>query len=131
MNNFIPVVAKFLHIIYFLFVVLTPFSNSNYMLLLHAIMVPFMMVHWICGNDTCALSLGEKLIRRTLLDEKDNKNCITCRIIEPVYNFKKNNEKYKKIIYAITTGLWMITLLRLYSKYKSGSISSIYDMFLL
>ena len=131
MSKFITVVTKFLHIMYFLFIIITPFSDSNYMLMLHAIMVPFMMVHWVCNNDTCALTIGEKIVRKIVLNEKDNKNCITCKIIEPVYNFKKDNKKYKKIIYTITFGLWMITLLKLYYRYKIGYIKNIYNMFVI
>lgn len=120
------------HILLVLFVVLTPFIGSNYFLLLHAIFVPFMMIHWICNDNTCILTVIEKKIRKSIHGDKYKQDdCITCKLIEPVYDFRKNYKTFSVIIYSLTTLLWVISAGKLYCKYKSGQIKSIVDLFLL
>jgi len=121
-----------IHVIFVLFVVGTPFIGSNYFLLLHAIFVPFMMIHWLCNDNTCCLTIVERNLRKHMSGKKkyNDEDCITCKIIEPVYDFRKNYKTFSKIIYAITITLWLISLTRLYMKYKSGEIASFTDMFM-
>ena len=51
------------HIAIILFVVLTPFIGNYFFLAIHAIIVPFIMLHWICNNNMCALTLLEQNIQ--------------------------------------------------------------------
>ena len=124
-------IITLLHIIYIIFVVIVPFTNSNYFLFLHAILIPFMMFHWICNNNTCAITLIEKTLRKSLYGTEVNDikdNCITCKIIEPIYDFTNSYKKYSKIIYITVIILWIITMGKLFLKYKSGEISNIQDL---
>ena len=124
-------IITLIHIIYIIFVIIVPFTNSNYFLFLHAILIPFMMFHWLCNNNTCAITLVEKTLRKSLhgTDVNDSKdNCITCEIIEPIYDFTNNYKKYSKIIYIITIVLWFIGVSKLLLKYKRGEISKIQDL---
>ncbi len=124
-------IITLIHIIYIIFVIIVPFTNSNYFLFLHAILIPFMMFHWLCNNNTCAITLAEKTLRKSLYgtDVNDSKdNCITCKIIEPIYDFTNNYKKYSKIIYIITIILWFIGVSKLLLKYKRGEISKIQDL---
>ena len=121
----------FLHIIFVLFVVITPFTNSNYLLFLHFIFVPFLMLHWLLNDNTCILTIIERNLRKAIYGKVDEEDCITCRLIEPVYDFRKNYETFSTIIYVITFLLWTITAGKLYYKYHTGSINSLRDLFIL
>lgn len=88
-----------------------------------------MMVHWILNNNTCFLTLLEKFIRNKNGISINNEDCFTCRLIEPVYDFKKNYNKLSNIIYLGTTSLWILSFFKLYNKYKSGEIKNIYDFY--
>ncbi len=137
--NFITI----LHIIFVLFVVITPFTNSTYFLMLHLIIVPFVMMHWLLNDNTCVLTVVERKLRKEVQKsslpngaeqtEADinaiDEECITCKLIEPVYDFRKNYETFSKIIYAITIALWLITVFKLVGKYRSGEIGSFKDLF--
>jgi hypothetical protein len=118
-----------LHLVFVLFVVITPFIGNNYFLLLHAIIVPFMMAHWYTNDNNCALTLMEKKIRLQLYgEEPDPTDCFTYNLIAPVYDFKKNNNDMSLIIYIVTFGLWGYTLLRLYTNYRDGKLSKLNDL---
>lgn len=112
-----------LHFIFVLFIVLTPFVGNNYFLILHAIVVPFMMAHWVANDNNCALTMMEKQIRKTVYGkEPDPNDCFTYNLIAPVYDFKKNNGDLTAPIYLITTALWFVTLYRLYSNWSQGKL---------
>lgn len=129
MNMIIRKIITMIHILYILFVIFAPFIDSNYILLLHITMLPFMMLHWICQNNACFLTMVEKTLRR-IFGAKDDKNCITCKIFEPIYDFTKNN-KYTTQIYMITVLLLSLSLSRLYGKFRVGEIKNYSDLFLL
>ena len=130
MNQFVLNIILFIHLCVVLFVLIVPFMNSNYLLLIHSIIVPFIMIHWILNNNTCALSLMEKQIRKKMNNNisVDDNDCFTCRIINPIYDFKSNFDQFSNFIYFITTILWLISLHKLYTKYKNGKIRSFYDL---
>ncbi len=119
------------HLIIVIFVVLTPFFNSNYLLFMHSIIIPFIMFHWITNNDMCALTLMEKEIRKRLNKNSNGDDCFTCKIIEPVYNFKNNNNDKEKFVYGVTILLWIISIFKLYRKYKNKEINNFYELFIL
>ena len=117
-----------IHTLFVLFVVVTPLSSSNYFLLLHLIIVPFVIIHWLLNNNMCALTLFEKALREKISGVKTTKKeCFTCKIIEPIYDFKNNYKERAALIYAGTSFLLLITIYKLVKKYKEGKIKSIYD----
>ncbi len=119
------------HIVVVLFVILTPFSNSNYLLFMHSLIVPFIIFHWYTNNNICALTLFEKEIRKKLNKNSNGDDCFTCKIIEPIYDFKKNNHHRTQTIYTITLLLWIVTLFKLYNKYRNKEITNFYDLFII
>lgn len=132
MNYLILKLITLTHLLLVLFIIAIPFTDSNYFLLLHAIFIPFMMIHWICNDNTCVLTIVERKIRKMIKKEKeDDKDCFTCRLIEPIYDFKKNYESFSKTIYLVTIGLWLISAGRLYYMYQIGDIKSYYDLFII
>lgn len=129
MNNVILNLIRLCHILVIMFIVLVPFFNNNYFLLLHSICVPFIMLHWLVNDNTCALTLAEQHIREQMSGKPCDKNeCFTAHLIEPIYDFKANNEDLSIIIYVITIGLWLLSAGKLYSKYKSGEIQTFMDL---
>lgn len=130
MNEALLKLILILHTIFVLFVIFTPFIGSNYFLLLHCIIVPFVMLHWVLNDNTCALTLIEKKLREKLYGTIANNNdCFTCRLIEPVYDFKGNYDAISELIYLVTTLLFSISGYKLYTRYTNGEIASLKELF--
>ncbi len=131
MNEAILYFIVVLHFVFLMFVILTPFIGNNYFLMLHACIVPFMMVHWYANDNNCALTVMEKKIRLKLYGtEPDPNDCFTYNLIAPVYDFKKNNCDISPILYFVTFALWGYTLMRLYTNYNDGKLSKLEDLML-
>lgn len=130
MNELFLQLITFIHILFILFVIIVPFTNSTYFLLLYAIILPFIMLHWIINDNTCILTIIEKNIRQQLYGVKPKKeDCFTCNLIEPIYDFKNNYESMSTAIYIITFVLWGISVYKLFSKWKYGEIKTFNDLF--
>ena len=54
-----------LHVILAVFLIITPFipNIDPVILLLHAITVPFILIHWVTNEDTCCLTTLEQMFR--------------------------------------------------------------------
>lgn len=131
MREILLKIITLLHIMFVIFVVVTPFLNSNYLLFIHAILIPFLIIHWLCNDNTCILTIIERKLRKGMSDKYDENDCITCRLIEPVYDFRKNYKTFTIIIYMVTILLWGITMVKLFGKYNSGSIQNYKDLFII
>jgi hypothetical protein len=131
MRRILLAIFKILHIIFFTFVILGPFTNSNYILLLHSIFIPFLLVHWVFNDNTCAITTVEKIIKKSIKKEKydKEKDCLTCKLINPVFDFRKNNMSRTTFIYTITIVLWLITIISLKMKINRGEIAGWMDLF--
>lgn len=131
MKNIILKLITLIHTLLVIFITVTPFLNSNYFLLLHAILIPFIILHWICGDNTCVLTILERKIQKEVYGKVNNDECITCHIIEPVYDFRKNHKNFTVLIYAVSIMLFLISSSKLWYKYSSGEISGIKDLFII
>ena len=131
MRRILLAIFKILHIIFFTFVILGPFTNSNYILLLHSIFIPFLLVHWVFNDNTCAITTVEKIIKKSIKKEKydKEKDCLTCKLIDPVFDFRKNNISRSTFIYTVTIVLWLITIISLKMKIDKGEIAGWMDLF--
>ena len=129
MIDLILKIVSLLHILFVIFVIVAPFSGSNYFLMLHSVFIPFIIIHWICNDNTCVLTIVERYLKRKVYGKIDEDECITCKLIEPVYDFKKNYSQFSTIIYTVTILLWLVTMSSLTYKYKSGQITSYVDLF--
>ena len=131
-NESILLLISVLHFIVIIFVVGTPFTNSNYLLLLHIIVVPFILLHWIMNNNTCSLTIAEKFIReKTYGIKADNDECFTYKFIAPIYDFKKDHESFSNFIYACAITLWLISVYKITNKLMDGQITSFTSLFTL
>lgn len=128
-NDSLVVLINIIHLIVILFVLIAPFSNSNYLLLLHAIIVPFIILHWLLNNNTCCLTLMEKYIREkntgTNCKEGD---CFTYQLVAPIYDFNKDHEAFSTFIYVLTFSLWFISIYNINTKIYDGEIKTINDL---
>lgn len=132
MNELILKLITLLHIIFLLFIFIAPFSNSNYFIMLHIIIIPFIIFHWLLNNNTCSLTLMEKFIRKQINNKEiDDNECFTCRIIHPVYDFVENFGDTAKATYIIVISLWIISILVLTLKIKSGEIDNFQKLFII
>lgn len=119
-----------LHLLFVVFIVVTPFIGNNYFLILHVIVVPFMMAHWYLNDNNCALTLMEKKLRERMYGEiPDPDDCFTYNLIAPVYDFKKNNQDVATLIYISTIGLWAYGFSRLYINWLNGKLCKFEDLF--
>jgi hypothetical protein len=108
--------------------IIVPFTDNDELLFLHAMLVPTLLVHWYFNNNTCALTLLEQKFRELstgIKDENFIKDGFLTKLINPIYDFPKNNETYSDFVYSLTILLWAITLYKLYSKYKDGNMLEI------
>jgi len=126
LNESILYLITVLHLIVLVFVVGAPFSNSNYLMLMHVIIVPFIMLHWVLNNNTCSLTVAEKFIREKSYGTEINDNeCFSYQFIAPIYDFNKNHKDYTTFTYIATITLWSISVYNLTNKYKSGEITDL------
>lgn len=128
-NDSILLLINVLHLIVILFVLGAPFSDSNYLLFMHALIVPFILLHWVLNNNTCSLTMAEKFIRSSTYGVKANEDeCFTYQFIAPIYDFNKNYDSFSYFTYSLTIGLWVITMYNLYGRVQEGKISSWSDV---
>lgn len=129
MDKILLSLVTIIHFLVVLFVVITPFFGNNYTLLVHSIIVPFMILHWVYNDDSCFLTTVELSLRKKIYGKPVDKNdCLTCRIMSPIYNVTEQHEEYATSIYIITLLLWSISISKLIMKYKGGEIKGISDL---
>ena len=90
------------------------------------------MFHWVLNNNMCALTLMEKAIRCHITNgnfaDFEKQPSFIGRIVEPVYDFSKDNNDLSFEIYSVTIIMWLISVSKLYNKYKMGEITSVFDL---
>lgn len=124
MADIIANVIYLIHVTLILSVIAVPFLNSPYFLLLHSVFVPFLIFHWLLNNNTCVLTTLEKK-----LSHKPAEECITCKLIDPMFMFVANRKSSSKSIYIGVILLWLISTVRLGIMLKNGKIRNIHDLF--
>lgn len=127
--NFKEIIKNIVHLCIVIFIFLVPLSNDNALLLLYAIGIPNLLLHWKFESNVCSLTLAERFVASKLSSNYNNDNCISCIIIDPLYNFPDKIQNNINIFYTITTILWLYVIYKLYKKYKIGEIRTIYDLF--
>ncbi len=104
-------VAEIINIIHYLvviFIVFTPFFGTDYLLSMHLLIVPFILVHWATNQSVCALTEIEKLVTGTRCDEET----FFGKVVGPIYKFKTRREE-NVFVWTMMITLWFITFVRL------------------
>jgi hypothetical protein len=128
-NDTILLFINVLHVIVILFVLCAPFSGSNYLLTMHLMIVPFIILHWIVNNNTCSLTVAEKFIReQTYGAPVKEDDCYSFKFIAPIYDFNKNHEAYSNFTYILTISLWLVSAYNMNNKINSGEIKTFQDL---
>jgi hypothetical protein len=121
---------KALHLAIIIFIVIVPFLNKNYFLLLHIITVPFIMFHWILNNNTCALTLVEHYITEKITGKPvDPRESFMSNLINPVYDFANNHKDLDIMLYIVVSILFLISGMKLIKKKLDGEIKTFTDLF--
>lgn len=92
-----------LHWLFVAFVVAAPFTSHRGLLVLHATVVPFLWLHWVLNDDTCALTEFEKHLRGV-----SNDRSFFYALVSPVY--KIGDGWVRAACWAATAALWGVTL---------------------
>lgn len=130
MKDIIANVVYFIHLIIILAVVCVPFLNSPYFLLLHSVFSPFLVFHWLTNNNTCVLTTIEKKLRG-IKEDDDPSDCITCKLIDPMFEFVAHRKSSANTIYVILILLWLISTCRIALMFHSGKVKNIHDLFVI
>ena len=114
---------RIIHILVRIFILATPFFGGDYLLSLHFLIIPFIMLHWITNQSVCALTEMEKLIRGgceskdtffgQVMDPIYKSESFIGRLAAPFYTFK-DEETETLAVWVVLTGLWLITLYKLW-----------------
>jgi hypothetical protein len=117
----LKVIVQIIHILVRIFLVVTPFLGDEYYLSMHAVTIPFVMLHWATNQTVCALTELEKLVSGNKEDDTffgqvfvpiyKNESFVG-KILEPIYTVKDKDEE-KRLVWVGLTIIWIITLYRL------------------
>ena len=97
------------HMLLIAFMVLVPFCGNLFLLILHVIITPFILLHWATNNDVCCLTELEYYFRGGCRDKT-----FFGQLIHPVYRLHQHDEKF--VIRIATIVLLIIAISRLYRK---------------
>ena len=118
-----------LHALLVLFLITIPFTNITPLVFLHALIIPFILLHWVINDNTCALTIMEFKIREIINGGPvDRSQCFMARLMDRVYDFKKNNHSRRHFLYFSMILLWSISCYKLLKLRKEGKIKSFSDL---
>lgn len=89
-----------IHVIVLAWALISPFSKWKFLRVSYVIFAPFLMLHWILNNDTCALTAMECAFRG--LD--DCSESYVYRIVSPVY--KISDSTARAVAWTFTVVAW-------------------------
>lgn len=133
-NKLLSYIVQFIHFIFILFIILTPFAtNSIGFLFLHFIFVLFLLLHWSLNSNVCCLTLLEQKIKGLETEEDQYEHSFTYNVLNPIFMFndKENTEKIiNKASYAIIIICGMISILKLYDGYRYNNLTRFIELFM-
>lgn len=97
--------VRLVHYLVVAFFLLAPFSDDQRILTMHLIGVPFLMLHWITNQSTCALTEIEKYLSGKEFDEET----FIGSIVAPVYKFQ-SRDNLDIVLWVTLIFLWIFTL---------------------
>ena len=96
--------VRAIHLGFIAWMIYAPFSGIDEFLVLHVILVPFLMLHWLTSSSGCFLTLLEKKMRGLDTDDES----FIHSIVAPIYVIDDASLKYA--VMATTLGLWAVSL---------------------
>jgi hypothetical protein len=107
-------IIRLLHILLVLFLIITPFTDNEPLIVLEFIVLPFIFLHWILGDDTCCLTVAESMARGLTLEEAKNGESFFHNLVSPVY--KISDKDTRQVAWGVGIILWLITLFKIIRK---------------
>ena len=96
--------VRAIHLGFIAWMMYAPFSGIDEFLVLHVIVVPFLVLHWVTSSSGCFLTLLEKRMRGL---ENDDESFVHS-IVAPIYVIDDASLRY--VVMALTIGLWLVSL---------------------
>lgn len=96
-------VVWLLHLLFVLWVIVTPFRQNEPMLVLHVCIMPLLWVHWLTWQDTCALTLLERWLRGV-----DSSESFFHNLVSPVYVIR--DDQLRAVCWVASVLLWLVAL---------------------
>jgi hypothetical protein len=99
-------IIKALHVLFILFMLAAPFVGSMEVVSLHFVLTPFLYLHWLTNDSTCALTMLEKAVRGV----QDDRSFFHS-LLSPIYEFHKDG--VNGVVWAGTGLLWLVSFYRM------------------
>jgi hypothetical protein len=96
----------FIHLIFFITMLVVPFMKNKQNLEFYSILVPFIFFHWSVNDDTCALTQMEMAITGNDKDET-----FFGRVMGPIY--KMDDTDANNLLKTLLFALWSLVQFRL------------------
>jgi hypothetical protein len=97
-----------LHLVLLCLVLLGPLVSDRTLLLLYILTIPFIQIHWLANNDTCALTVAECHLRGINPDKS-----FFHSLVSPVYNLPEGSDGL--LMWIASFLLWLLAISRFYS----------------
>lgn len=110
-HNFLANIVSMFHGLVVLFVIITPFFDIPYFLILHFTFCVSLLVHWWGNSNVCSLSVLESQLRGLNYTES-----FTHKFIAPIYDISKTT--WSRASYIITILLMSISAYKIYQSPK-------------
>lgn len=98
--------VRVLHTALVALVVLGPLVNN--LLTLHAVLVPFLWLHWVTNEDACALTELEKRLRGV-----DDTGTFVHSVVGPVFRAGRSDAAWSRACWVVSAAAWVVTMVRL------------------
>lgn len=109
----VAAIVTIMHIMFIVWVCTVPFVGDLHQLLLYAMVIPFVVAHWLLNNDQCALTLLEQWLRGVPSDQS-----FIHKIVSPIYLFMSGSDvsdaAIKQCVYILTACLWSYAVFRVW-----------------
>lgn len=102
-NEFLANVVWLLHVLFVIWMIVTPFTNNEPMLVLHLVTGPFLWMHWITNQDACSLTLMESYLRGVPCEKS-----FFHSLVSPVYKIR--DDDIRMCAWIVSVVLWLITV---------------------
>jgi hypothetical protein len=114
MSSFAANLVWLLHVLIVIAAVTVPFSDDDTMLAAYVFMIPFLWMHWLMNDDTCALTALECRLRGL---ESSGESFIY-KVVSPVYKIK--NAQVKSLAWWGSVALWALAVYRVRQRGSLG-----------
>lgn len=119
---FISLIINAFHILLVLFTIIAPFIDRPGILLLHIVHIISLLTHWYFNNNSCCLTLLEKLITG-----KETADTFMHKLISPIYDISETS--LNNIVWVVTLSLLLMSSYKLYKYLNSLEKIELIDIF--